>query len=687
MIKISKQAAAIILGLVFCGPVAQAAVDHIEITERVPFAEGHIFGPTGAYEKLRGRAFFKLDPKSPANRAIVDLDLAPKDDKGLVNFSAEFVMLRPADPAKGNGTLIYDVNNRGGIAFLGQVNGRSPANNDPTTLADSGNGFIMKRGFSFLASAWTYDVEPGIGAQKPLILDPPIATKEGKVITGPVANEFIVTEKSDRARFVGIRAIAIPIADGKSKSAILTWRSAPNGKRTKIPRSQWDFAGTSDGTMPTDLVIAGGFETNKIYELVYEAKAPKVVGLGLAGIRDLISYVKHQDLAGQRPLPRAMIFGISQSGRVIQTMLIQGLHVDEAGQSSFDGAFIHVAGGGKGGFNHRFAMPTRHFSNLEDHIYLSDYFPFTTTPTTDPVIKRTASVLDRARAANAVPKLFYVNTSAEYWNRSASLPTTTPDGAADAAIDPLARVYLLAGGQHFVGRQRIRYPFANCVNTLDHYGAMRALVADLNDWMTSDKQPPQSRYPSLAAGSLVSAADYLKQFPAIPELALPIGNLEPPRLDYGKRFEAKGIADKMPPGWGAIFAAKVPAPDSDGLDRDGIRLPEMEVPLGTHLGWNTRAPETGFASYTDRFNGSFIPFARTEEERLARHDPRPSLAARYKDKADFTAKTAAAVDRAIAQGFLLDEERDEIIARRAKAYDRAMSHHPSDQTCDYSFAE
>jgi hypothetical protein len=245
----------------------------------------------------------------------------------------------------------------------------------------------------------------------------------------------------------------------------------------------------------------------------------------------------------------------------------------------------------------------------------------------------------------------------------------------------------MAGGQHYVGRQRIRYPFANCVNTLDHYGAMRTLVVDLNDWITAGNQPPQSRYPSLAAGSLVSSAEYLTQFPAIPDLSLPIGNLEPPRLDYGKRFEAKGIADKMPPGWGPTFAAKVPAPDADGLDRDGIRLPEMEVPLGTHLGWNTRAAETGFATYTDRFNGSFIPFARTEEERLARHDPRPSLALRYKDKADFTAKTAAAIDRAIAQGFLLDEERDAILERRAKAYDRAIAHQPSDRTCDYLFAE
>ncbi|MEI9986802.1 MAG: alpha/beta hydrolase domain-containing protein [Aliidongia sp.] len=232
-----------------------------------------------------------------------------------------------------------------------------------------------------------------------------------------------------------------------------------------------------------------------IYELVYTARDPMVVALGMAGIRDLLSYLKAQPFEGAPVPQRNLIFGISQSGRVIQTMLLRGLHVDEAGKPVFDGAYIHVGGGGKGGFEGRFAMPTRHFSMLQDHIYPTDYFPFTDTTEREPLTGKTGSVLDKARALGAVPKLVYTNDSTEYWNRAAALIHSTPDGTADVPEDPNERIYLIAGAQHYVGRQRDRGIYSNCVDSLDHYRAMRSLMVALDRWVRDGTAPP-AQHPS-----------------------------------------------------------------------------------------------------------------------------------------------------------------------------------------------
>ena len=367
-------------------------------------------------------------------------------------------------------------------------------------------------------------------------------------------------------------------------------------------------------------------------------------------------------------------------------MLLRGLHVDEAGKPVFDGAFIHVAGAGKGGFEGRFAMPTRHFSVLQDHIYTTDYFPFTTAPERDPASGDTGSVLDRARALGAVPKLFYTNDSTEYWNRAAALVHTTPDGAGDIEADPNARVYLIAGAQHYVGRQRDRGLYCNCVDTMDHYRAMRALMLALDHWVRDGAAPPPNTHPKIADGTLIAVEAYKHALPAIPGLVLPDGNLQPPRLDFGPRYASLGIADFVPPKAGAVYQALVPAPDADGLDRGGIELPEMLVPLGTRLGFNTRNEAAGFPWATARWDGSFLPFARTEAEREAAKDPRPSLEARYKDRADYEAKLRAAATGVIAKGFLRAEEVDALVAENGAFFDRILAHDPADRGCTYLFA-
>jgi len=678
----------IIAGLFFAptcfSSPASAEVERIEILSRQAFAAGAEFGHAGSYEKLRGRAFFALDPNAAANGPIADLKLAPRNNRGLVEFSAEFLLLRPADVTRRNGTLLYEVNNRGNIGIFRQLN-EAPSHNDPATTADAGNGFLLRNGFTLVWSAWAPDVVTTPGDNR-LVLRPPIATKSGIPITGKVAYELIVDEPRVTARFTGNLGTAYPPANEGALDAALSERDRPDGERRPIPRAAWSFVRAGGDATAIEITLDGGFKPGQIYELTYTARDPMVVAAGIAGIRDLMSYLRHKPLAGTSPPQASIIFGISQSGRLIQTMLLRGLHVDEDGRPVFDGAFIHVAGGGKGGFDYRFAMPTRHFSVLEDHIYPTDFFPFATATSRDPATGIEGSLLDRARALGAVPKLFYVNNSSEYWNRAASLIATDPDGLRDLKPAPEARIYLIAGAQHYVGNLRDRGIFANCVNTLNHYRVMRALMLAFDRWVRDGVEPPPSTYPRIADGTLVTIAAHAEAFPRIPGFRLPEGNLRPPRLDLGSRFETDRIADEVPPIVGKPFETLVPKPDADGLDQGGIALPEVLAPLGTRTGFNTRNGAAGFPWATGRWDGSFVPFPRTDAEQQASGDPRPSVQARYANRTVYEAKVRSAAADVVRRGFLLPEDVDALVAEAGGLYDRIMAHHSDDRSCDYLFS-
>ncbi len=679
-------ALALCAGMGLAQTPAQAAVEQVTVLERTPFAGGQAFGDVGAYEKIRGRATISLDPDAPGNARIVDLKHAPRDAHGRVVFTTDFLLLRPVQPT--DTTLLYEVNNRGGIGILGQIDGHSPAHNDPTTAADAGDGFLMRHGFSLLWSAWTWDAVQPTNGDRPLVLSPPIASDNGKPITGKVENEFTVLKPAPTANFAGIHGLTYPPAVADDPDAVLTERARPDDPRRPIPRGRWRFVPAKDGGMVQEVALDDGFKPGVIYEVSYTAQNPYVVGAGLAGIRDLLAWFRDHPLEGAAPPKHTLIFGISQSGRVISTMLLNGLNLDERGRPAFDGAFIHVPGAGKGSFDYRFAQPTRHYSLLEEHDYPTDLFPFTTRTEHDPVTGQTGSLLDHARPLDGrAPKLLFVNTSTEFWNRSASLLGTTPDGTADVAPDKNTRLYFLAGSQHYVGRSHARYPYVNCVSTTDHYVAMRAMLLALERWTKDGTAPPPSNYPRVSEGSFISVAQYQAAFPPGLALTPPETNLKPPRLDLGPRFASEGIADKVPPTHEQPFNTLVPRPDADGNDTAGVRQVELKVPLGTHTGWNGRAPETGFAWATARFDGSFLPFARTEAERREAHDPRPSLAARYPSREAYLAKLQVAIAETVAEGFLLPEDMARVTAEQSGLYDRILAHDPSDQSCEYLFAK
>lgn len=670
------------LALAFASP-AWPAVEKVEVTERVPFASGMVFGEGGSYEKIRGMAHFALDPTAPCNARIVDLRRAPRDADGKVRFASEFLMLRPMGRES---TLIYDVNNRGNIAILGQLNGNPPLHNDPTTKADAGDGFLMRHGFTLLFSAWTWDVAPQGSADRPLVFSPPIALGPGGTsILGDVENEFTVQSPSDVAVYAGMRGLTYEPAVADDPRAILTERSHPNDRRLIIARSKWHLLPPAKPGGPGQVKLEGGFQPGLLYELVYTAKDPKIAGAGLAGIRDLLTFFRGHGFEGAQPPRSLLIFGISQSGRLIGRMLHDGLDVSEEGTLAFDGAYMEVpGGGGSAGFNSRFVQPTRHPSLLEEHDYPSDVFPFTSAPARDPVTGKTASTLDHARDLKGrLPRIMIANTSTEYWNRDASLVTTAPDGQRDVEPAANVRVYAFMGAQHYVGRSHSREPYVNCVSTTDHYLPMRALLLALERWTLADVDPPASAFPHVSDGTLVSVDKYRSLFPSKIDIVPPTLNLREPRLDFGANFQRDGIAGRVPPAHGLEFATLVPAPDSDGNDRGGVRMIELEVPLGTHAGWNMRAASTGFGWATARFDGSFSPFPRTRAE--APDDPRAVLIERYPDRGVFESLVRKAAARQRAAGFLLDEDLERAVAENLGLYDRVMARDATSPSCEYLF--
>lgn len=663
-----------------------ARVERVEIIVRTPFADGRVFGDTGAYERIKGKLHYAIDPADPANQAIVDLDLAPIDERGLVTFSGDFLLLRPIDPNSGNRTLLYEVNNRGGLGMLPMFNHGTRSNN-PHQPAHAGDGLLFEQGYSLLWTAWNWDVLAG-GDR--LLIDLPIAGGEGEPITGPVAAEFVVAQPAHSAPFMWGYSKGYPPVLPDDPEAVLTWRNEPDGERKRVYRKAWnfsDFDTSRKPLQPTRITTDDPFIPGRIYEVVYEATAPRIVGLGLAAIRDAISHFRFEGEDIASAVDKALIFGISQSGRVINHMIWQGFHRDEADRQLFDGAFVHVAGAGKGSFNHRFAQTTRHPSQLEDQQYPADFFPFTTIPTTDPVTGERGSMLDLARATNSLPKIFYTTTSTEYWTRSASLLHTDVTGQEDVSMAPETRLYFFAGAQHGNWSWDTRGPYEHCTNAQDHSYGMRALLQALQEWVEADKEPPDSLYPRIDNGTLGTVAEYLESFPKIPGMRLPGGHLAPPRLDLGNRFKEQGIVDVQPAILGEPFVTTIPLPDADGLDLGGIRLPQIAVPVATYTGWNLRIPETGAADKLARWSGSMQPFPGTEAARRSIDDPRGSLESRYRSGDDYVGKVEAVANDLVDHRLLLARDVGSIMAAARERYQRVLTHVPADRTCGFTQLE
>ena len=342
--------------------------------------------------------------------------------------------------------------------------------------------------------------------------------------------------------------------------------------------------------------LAGGFEAGRIYDVVYRASSPRVVGVGLAGTRDFVSFLKDGNRS-DNPTPGirwAIAWGVSQTGRFLRHFLYQGFNEDERGRRVFDGVFDQVGGAGRGSFNHRFGQASRDALHHFNILYPVDMFPFADERETDPETGESDGLLSRAERSGTVPKLFHLLTNSEYFNRAGSLVHTTPDGLRDAELPATTRIYMIASAPHVVGAFP---PAANTdadlagqapMNPLDYAAPIRALVRALDRWVVDDVPPPPSRYPRISDGTLTRADQ--SGWPKIPGVAMPVDPMPAYRLDFGPEW-SRGIVSYEPPKVGKPFTVLVPAVDRDGNDRAGIRLPEIEVPLATQKGWNFRQSE------------------------------------------------------------------------------------------------
>lgn len=651
---------------------ALSEVVRVEITERALFAEGRGFGPAGAYEGIRGRMHLETDPALAANARISDLGRAPLNARGKVESWTDFFLLKPVEARKGNGVLLYDVNNRGNMLALWTFND-GERTNDPRTVEHAGHGFLMRHGFSLLWCGWNGEVQADDTHR--LLCGLPVATESGRVITGRAHLEISSTERVLSRAFSwspwGIGAAYASVSLDNAE-ATLTMRPHRGAEGVEVPRGEWAFGRWEEGRLipdATHLYVMEGLRPGWLYDLVYTAKEPRVTGLGLAALRDCAAFFRHSP-AGENPLAgaveKACVFGISQSGRVIHHFLYEGLNTDEAGRAVFDGALVHVAGAGKGMFNHRFRMSTEYGTQHEGHLSGSEFFPLSPVPLTDPVTGQSGDSMARARQSGHMPRVIFTQSSTEYWSRAASLLHTDVEGAKDLALPEDIRVYLVAGAQHLGKSDGTPGICQHPRNTLDDRGpVLRALLLRLVEWVAEGKAPPPSRHPRLADGTLVDTDAWREAFPKIPGHQLPALAYQPPRLDFGPRFHSEGIADIVPPKRGAPYRALVPAVDADGNETSGIVLPEVAVPLGTHTGWNLRAPGVGAETMLSPLDGMFLPFAKTREERVKSGDPRLSLEERYRDRADYLGRLTEAALKLRAEGFLLDEDVVRVLSRQA----------------------
>ena len=660
--------------LVLSSSNAEARVVRLRIERREVVLNGRAFGAAGSYQKLVGKVDFGLDPQLPRNGDIVDLKLAPRNARGEVESSADFYMLKPVDPRHGNGRLFYEVGNRGGKSILVNFQ-KATGSPDPTTEAEFGDGALMRQGFTLLWMGWQWDVPERAGVMR---MEMPTATDNGTRITGLVRGNFILNARADTAPVADRNHKAYAPIDPNSPDNVMTVRDEPIARGQLIPRSKWRFV---DGLTVT---LDGGFEPGRIYDVVYRTADPKVVGVGLSGARDLISFLKY-DSSADNPMPGlryAIGWGVSQSGRYLRHFLYQGFNEDESGRRVFDGVFDQVGGAGRGSFNHRFGQASRDALQYFNILFPVDLFPFTDGPETDPESGAIDSLLGRAEKTGTAPKVFHLLTNSEYFNRAGSLVHMDPTGSKDADLPANTRVYMIASAPHGPGP----FPPASnrsgdlagraVLNPLNYSPAIRALFRALDRWVVDDVAPPPSAYPHVADGTLTTPDR--AGWPAVPGYQLPRQPLRAFHLNFGPDWN-KGIVSVDPPEVGKAFVVKVPAVDADGNVRAGIRLPDIAVPLATQAGWNYRDTSIGAPNQLAGEIGSYIPFARTRAERDRAGDPRLSIEERYRNRDEYVGKFAASALDLVARGYVLSEDVADLLKHAVEHYDWATTTKAKDQ--------
>ena len=558
-----------------------------DVARRREYANGQAFGSWGPFEIIEGRVHYAVDPADSRNHGIVDLALAPRDNRGLVCFSGDYTLVAPRDGLATK--LLIDVPNRGRRLTFSALNRASPADllNDPCA---PGDGFLFRRGIAVACIGWQWDVVAGLG------LDAPEVLENGEAVEGDVVCR--IQPGSDRpfVSFGQLGEVTYPAVDPDDPEAKLLVRDDDNMPWVEIRRGSWRFARERDGRVePSDrhVHLDGGFEKGRIYTLVYRASGARVTGCGLLALRDAAASLR----AGAGPdvgaFRHTYAFGASQTGRVLRHLLRLGLNTDSSGGPVFDGVHVHIAGGQCGDFNHRFAQPSSAGVPAA-----GQRFPFAGPTSRDPL---TGAEDGLYAHLDHMPKVVITNTSWEYWRGDAALTHVAPDGGSDLQPHPKERNYLFAGTHHVNGILPPTNTFAltgekarHSFNAVNHTPLVRAAFANLVGWVEEESVPPPSAVPTLGGGTLVSRRTVLDRFAlARPDLA----RLDPGRLgglcvlDLGPEV-GEGVC-AFPAREGAPYARLVSDVDATLNEMAGIRLPDVALALGCHSGWNPRHPDHG----------------------------------------------------------------------------------------------
>ncbi len=665
------------------------AVVGLEMKRRAPFAAGHTFGDAGAYERIDGVLRLAVDPHHAANAGVTDLAYAERGADGLVHFSADLCLLQPVDAVRSGRRLLLEVPNRGRKGALGRFN--RPVPPGAPNVVDGGiavgDGLLLRLGWTLAWCGWQWDVvradepSPDASGARPegegdadgsgglLGFDAPHAVdRSGRPIHGEMLTQFQPDQHLAHTLLAHRIHKPYPVADVHEVGATLWVRDHPQAARTEVPRSRWRFARDVDGRPqddPTHVWLEGGFEAGRIYELRYTTSICPVVGAGLLALRDCATFLRHGTATEGNPsaarLDHTLGFGASQCGRLLREYLYAAMNVDETGHQAYDGLLIHVAGARRGEFNHRYAQPSA------ITIPSFGYQPPMDFP----------GLLRRQHAAGGVPKVVTTNSSAEYWNREASLLHTDEQGTHDISLSDSVRVYHFAGTKHgegsvapAAGQPAPRPGSGQRPNVVNFAPLLRAALFHLGAWVAGGAEPPPSCHPRLADGTAAPPAEVLAYYRQLRDVPVP----EPDKL-YVRRpldmgtLAAHGIGRYPAQETGKPYRWYVAALDGDGNELAGIRLPDVSVPVGTHTGWYARRNGTGGEGQNTDMVGSTIPFAPDEAMRRRCDDPRPSIAERYRDREDYAARARAAAQQLAADGYLLKDDMDLVVRNALDRYD------------------
>jgi hypothetical protein len=636
----------------------QARITKLVITKSEPYLDGKAIGDRGSFIKISGQAFGEVDPSNPLNSIIQDIQLAPGNEHGYVEYISDFIIVRPADISKSNGLLFLSLPNRGNVFPADEA--------------------LLARGYVYFWCGWQGDVVAG---NNRLIMKVPYAGNNGEPVTGILRQEYQVSAPVNTlilssGVFTGQTHRSYPAVNMENTDCSLTKRVHESDERISIPNSEWAFSDCSRVKFPgirsnSRISVKDGFEPNYIYELIYTAMDPLVLGLGFAAIRDFSSFLK-TSLKDDSGLPNpltdpgttelrvkaAVMQGVSQCSNFARTFLHLGFNKDENGKQVFEGVNAHI-GSRRISLNVRFGRPGGGGMQHEDHLFPGNEPPYTWDAQFDPISGITGGLLVKSIEDGTTPKVIQTLSSTEYWQSRASLGTTDSYGTKDLVLPRNVRIYLFSGTQH--SPSTVADPVTSFQSNDNDYGPyLRALVVALERWVLEGKEPPASCYPTIAAGTLVSPEKQASGWPDIPGVTYTGKPNELPLLDYGATYDFKnttGILQKEPPQVKSEqkYKTLIPKVDKDGNEIGGIRSIDIRVPIGTYTGWALRKEGYGKDDQAS-LTGMFLPFRKRKEDRITANDPRLSVAERYRTNEKYVDAVRKAAGELVEAGFLLPED-------------------------------